>query len=123
MHELNVKYQIKNISTNRGVVYSTSSGYAYQDELHFNDVNFQNDYREDWCFDYDVPYDSGEKPVTFTIFYGYGKFDPYEGWDNKCMTTIALLYAEDYGEISSNTITDDKLHPLYFEGEHVGYWT
>jgi len=123
MHELNVKYQIKNISEERGVVYLTCSGHAYQDELHFNDENFKNDYREDGCFDYDVYYGGNEKPTTFTIFYGYGEFDPYEGWDNECMTTITLLYTEDYGEISSSTIPNDEIYPLYFEGEYVGAWT
>ena len=123
MHELNVKYQIKNISEERGVVYLTCSGHAYQDELHFNDKNFKNDYRQDGYFDYNVYYGGGEKPTTFTIFYGYGEFDPYEGWDNECMTTITLLYTEDYGEISSNTIPSDEIYPLYFEGEYVGAWT
>lgn len=123
MHELNVKYQIKNISEERGVVYLTCSGHAYQDELHFNDEIFKNDYREDGSFDYDVYYGGSEKPTTFTIFYGYGEFDPYEGWDNECMTTITLLYTEDYGEISSSTIPSDEIYPLYFEGEYVGAWT
>lgn len=123
MHELNVKYQIKNISEERGVVYLTCSAHAYQDELHFNDENFKNDYREGGSFDYDVYYGGNEKPTTFTIFYGYGEFDPYEGWDNECMTTITLLYTEDYGEISSSTIPSDEIYPLYFEGKYVGAWT
>lgn len=122
-HELNVEYRINNISEERGVVYLTCSAHAYQDELHFNDENFKNGYREDGCFEYDVYYGGSERPVTFAIFYGYGEFDPYEGWDNECMTTITLLYTEDYGEISSSTIPADEIYPLYFEGEYVGAWT
>lgn len=123
MHELNVKYQIKNVSDKQGVVYLTCSGHAYQGELHFNDENFKNDYRENGCFDYDIYYGGNEKPVTFTIFYGYGKFDPYKGWDNECKTTITLLFTEDYGKISSNTISQDEIYPLYFDGKYVGAWT
>ena len=123
MHELNVNYRINNISEERGVAYLTCSAHAYQDELHFNDENFKNDYREDGCFEYDVYYGGSERPVTFAIFYGYGEFDPYEGWDSECMTTITLLYTEDYGEISSSTIPADEIYPLYFEGEYVGAWT
>ena len=123
MHELNVKYKIKNISNSRGVVYLTCSGHAYQGVLHFNDGNFKNDYREDGCFEYDVYYGGTERPVTFTIFYGYGEFDAYKGWDNEQMTTITFLFSEDYGEISSSTISVNEIYPLYFESKYVGAWT
>ncbi len=123
MHELNVKYRINNISEKRGVVYLSCSAHHYQDQLHFNDDNFENDYREDGYFEYDVHYGGLEKPVSFYILYGYGEFDPYEGWDNELLTTVTLLYTEDYGEISSNTIPADEIFPLYFEGKYVGAWT
>lgn len=123
MHELNVEYQIKNISEKQGVVRLNCSAHTYLHELHFNDVNFKNDFREDGCFDYDVYYGGNEKPVTFSIFYGYGDFDTYKHWDAECTTTITILYAEDYGEIGSNTIPSDQIYPLYFEGEYVGAWT
>jgi len=123
MHELNVKYRIKNLSEKKGVVYLTCSGHAYQDELHFNDENFKNDYREDGCFDYDIHYGGREKPVIFSIYYGYGEFDSYDGWDNECMITITFLYTEDYGEISSSTISSDEIYPIYFDGKYVGAWT
>ena len=122
MHELNVQYRINNLSQKRGVVYLTCSGHAPQDEMHFNDDNFKNDYRADGCFDYDVYYGS-ETPATFTIFYGYGDFDPYDGWDKECMTTVTILFAEDFGEISSETIPASEIYPLYFNGEYVGAWT
>ncbi len=123
MYKMNIKYEIKNISEKRGVVYLSCSGHAYQDELHFNDEKFENDYRKDGSFDYDVHYAGRDFPVTLTIFYGYGDFDPYEGWDKEQTTTVTILYAEDYGKISSTTIPENEIFPLYFDGKYIGAWT
>jgi len=123
MHELNVKYQIKNISEKRGVVYLTCSNHAYQDELHFNDENFKNDHQEDGCFEYNIGANSGEDPTTFTIFYGYGEFDAYKGWDNEKKTTISFYYTDDYEKMCNSDFGVDNVSPLYFEGQQIGYWT
>lgn len=123
MYKMNIKYEIKNISEKRGVVYLSCSGHAYQDELHFNDEKFKNDYRKDGRFDYDVHYTGRDFPVTLTIFYGYGDFDPYEGWDKEHTTTVTILYTEDYGKISSTTIPENEIFPLYFDGKYIGAWT
>ncbi|MBD5168547.1 MAG: hypothetical protein HDT20_00205 [Oscillibacter sp.] len=124
MHELMVNYQIRNISDERGTVYLTCSGHAYQDQLWFNDENHKNDYRDDGCYSYNVFYGGhGQGSETFTINYGYGTFDIYDGWSKSCVTTMRILYIEDYGEISSDTIPAEEIHPLYFEGEYVGAWT
>lgn len=128
-HELEVKYRINNISDKRGRVYLTCSGHAYQDELRFNDDNFENDYREDGTYTYKINYCGNEKPVTFTIFYGYGDFDTNEGWQKTLSTTVSLLYLKDVfftetnNTIGSVSIPKEEIYPLYFEGTYVGAWT
>lgn len=127
--EMEVKYRINNISEKRGVVHLTCSGHAYQDDLHFNDENFEDDTREDGTYTYRVLYAGNGTPVTFTIYYGYGNFDPYEGWDKEIRETVSILYvdpgffAETNGVIGSNSIPENEIHPLYFEDVYVGAWT
>ena len=36
---------------------------------------------------------------------------------------MRILYIEDYGEISSDTIPAEEIHPLYFQGKYAGAWT
>lgn len=128
-HDLEVTYRINNISEKRGVVHLTCSGHAFQDDLHFNDENFNDDTREDGTYTYKINYGGNDIPVTFTVYYGYGEFDPYEGWSKEISETISLLYVdgvfftETNGVIGSETIPEEEIHPLYFEGTYVGAWT
>ena len=127
--DLEVKYRINNISERRGVVHLTCSSHAYQDDLHFNDESFKDDTSEDGIYTYRINYGGNDIPVTFTIYYGYGEFDPYGGWEKEVSKTISLLYVdgvfftETNGIISSDSIPEEEIHPLYFENTYVGAWT
>ena len=122
--EYKVRFKIHNIQKERGCLYLSCTAHAYITQKFFFDDLHENEYREDGIYEYTFNFHNHEDGVdAMRIVYGYGKFDTSEGWTNKCAATISYLQVEDYGVIGSNTIPEEEIYPLYYNGEYVGAWT
>ncbi len=123
MCPINVTYRINNIKTVRGCVYLTSDSQAFIRQMHFFSENHLNEYREDGVFDYDLSWMGQGATNYFNINYGYGIFDPNEGWSNSCSLRLYYRLVDDYGTISSETIPESEIYHIYDGDAEIGAWT
>ena len=123
-HDLIAKYRINNISNEPGVVVYTCTAHTFAESLNFNLDDFPNDFREDGYYEYDFSYSRGTDNIScLSIYYGYGDQSSSGSWEHNLFSYVYILYSEDYGTITSDTIPEDEIFPIYYEGEYIGAWT